>query len=179
MMTKDADGGVGAWDDGRTMMTKDAPEQFVQAFNALAATKGSAVDDVKQESYFQTLGPLPIDSVVEAAQDLQREPGAYLPDAGTWYRRAAEAACLHLVADEGAQALRRAFYRAVGSTPLRHLVRLEASDGPDGQRVVTAIAIQTQPLEDVRPQLEAVLRDVQPGGRLDIVEWDEDDNDPR
>jgi hypothetical protein len=80
-------------------LTRDAPEQFLQAFNALAATKGGLVDDIKQEAFYQTLSDLPISAVVEAAQALQREEGTYLQDAGTWYRRADQIACARLKDD--------------------------------------------------------------------------------
>tara|TARA_R100001086_G_scaffold29159_2_gene13380 strand:+ start:2696 stop:3286 length:591 start_codon:yes stop_codon:yes gene_type:complete len=67
-------------------LTQDAPTDFLQAFNRLASTKGTLIDDTKHESYFETLGPLPIQAVVEAARQLQREDGPYLPAAGTWFR---------------------------------------------------------------------------------------------
>jgi hypothetical protein len=82
-----------------SVLTRDDPKQFLQAFNKLAATKGSVIDDVKQESYFETLGDLPIEAVAEAAQDLQREAGSFLPDAGTWYRMADDIACARLDAE--------------------------------------------------------------------------------
>jgi hypothetical protein len=81
------------------VLTKDAPEAFLQAFNQLAATKGSAIDDIKHESYFTTLGLLPIDSVRAAAEILQREAGPFLPDAGTWYRHADDLAAAQLDTD--------------------------------------------------------------------------------
>jgi len=81
------------------VLTKDAPKEFLQAFNQLAATKGSAIDDLKHESYFTTLGLLPIDSVRAAAEILQREAGPFLPDAGTWYRHADDLAAAQLDAD--------------------------------------------------------------------------------
>ena len=70
------------------LYTEQAPERFVRAFNPLAATKGTPVDDVKQEAYFSVLQGLPIDAVEEAGETLQREPGPFLPDPGTWFTKA-------------------------------------------------------------------------------------------
>tara|TARA_R110000824_G_scaffold282521_3_gene470784 strand:+ start:3986 stop:4585 length:600 start_codon:yes stop_codon:yes gene_type:complete len=79
-------------------LTRDAPDQFIQAFNKLASTKGSSVDDVKYEGYFETLSDLPIESVIEAGKELQKDPSPFLPDAGTWYRRADHLAWAHVEA---------------------------------------------------------------------------------
>lgn len=69
-------------------LTRESPQEFVQAFNRLASTKGTPIDDVKQDGYFETLGELPIRAVQEAARELQREDSPFLPDAGTWFRLA-------------------------------------------------------------------------------------------
>jgi hypothetical protein len=70
------------------LLTHQEPRRFATAFAALASTKGGKTDLLKQESYFQTLGELPIDAVEQAAKDLQREASPFLPDAGTWFTRA-------------------------------------------------------------------------------------------
>tara|TARA_R100000963_G_C4596093_1_gene71477 strand:+ start:88 stop:687 length:600 start_codon:yes stop_codon:yes gene_type:complete len=80
------------------LLTRNAPKQFLQAFNKLASTKGSSVDDVKYEGYFETLSDLPIESVIEAGKELQKDPSPFLPDAGTWYRRADHLAWAHVEA---------------------------------------------------------------------------------
>lgn len=80
-------------------LVSEAPERFLQAFNGLAATKSGMSDDVKQEVYWETLSDLPIQSVEEAARQLRRDPGAFLPDAGRWYRLADEIAVHALTAD--------------------------------------------------------------------------------
>lgn len=82
--------------------TRDAPERFLAAFNALAATKGSQTDDLHHESYFEVLGDLPVEFVEITAHELQRTPGPYLPDAGTWYRLADERACAAITVDRPA-----------------------------------------------------------------------------
>jgi hypothetical protein len=69
-------------------LTADEPKRFLQAFNTLAASKSGETDVVKYEVYFQGLHDLPIESVEQAARTLQKEPGAFLPDSGTWYRLA-------------------------------------------------------------------------------------------
>ena len=69
-------------------LTEDEPKRFLQAFNTLAASKSGETDVVKYEVYFQGLSDLPIEAVEQAARTLQKEPGAFLPDAGTWYRLA-------------------------------------------------------------------------------------------
>jgi len=71
-----------------SIRSKDVPDRFIRCFNFLASTKGGAVDDVKAESYYQTLGPLSIEAVEEAARQLCREPNSFLPSAGEWYQRA-------------------------------------------------------------------------------------------
>lgn len=78
------------------ILTRDQPKQFSQAFNRLASTKGGAVDEIKMEGYFETLGDLPIDSVCTAAGEFQKEATPFLPDAGTWYRRADDLAARQL-----------------------------------------------------------------------------------
>jgi sulfur transfer complex TusBCD TusB component (DsrH family) len=78
------------------ILTRDQPKQFSQAFNRLASTKGGSVDEVKMEGYFETLGDLPIDSVCTAASEFQKEATPFLPDAGTWYRRADDLAARQL-----------------------------------------------------------------------------------
>jgi len=69
-------------------LTADEPKRFLQAFNTLAASKSGETDVVKYEVYFQGLHDLPIEAVEQSARTLQKEPGAFLPDAGTWYRLA-------------------------------------------------------------------------------------------
>jgi hypothetical protein len=85
-------------------LTKDTPERFIQAFNALAATKNVGVDDVKHEAYFDTLGELPIDWVVEAAKQLRESPSSFMPDAGSWYSLADELAFKSWEADTASAA---------------------------------------------------------------------------
>ena len=82
--------------------TRDAPERFLAAFNALAATKGSQTDDLHHESYFEVLGDLPVEFVEITAHELQRTPSPYLPDAGTWYRLADERAAAALTVERPA-----------------------------------------------------------------------------
>ena len=71
-----------------SIRSEDVPDRFIRCFNFLASTKGGAVDDVKAESYYQTLGHLSIEAVEEAARQLCREPNAFLPSAGEWHQRA-------------------------------------------------------------------------------------------
>jgi hypothetical protein len=68
--------------------TEDHPQKFVAAFNQLASTKNTQIDDLKQEAYFRTLSGLPIDAVEHAAKVLAEEASPYMPDAGTWYAKA-------------------------------------------------------------------------------------------
>jgi hypothetical protein len=70
------------------LYTEQAPDRFIRAFSALAATKGTPVDDVKQEAFFSVLKGLPIEAVEESGEALQREPGPFLPDPGTWFTKA-------------------------------------------------------------------------------------------
>ena len=66
----------------------EEPERFLRAFNNLAVSKSGEADELKFESYFEELGPLPIEAVEEAARELKRTPGAFMPDLGTWFRLA-------------------------------------------------------------------------------------------
>jgi hypothetical protein len=69
-------------------LASEAPERFLQAFNNLAVSKSGEHDENEFESYFQELGELPIDSVEQAARELKRTPGPFMPDCGTWFRLA-------------------------------------------------------------------------------------------
>jgi hypothetical protein len=80
----------------------EEPERFLRAFNNLAVSKSGEADELKFESYFEELGPLPIEAVEEAARELKRTPGAFMPDLGTWFRLADNIAAKHL--DSTAQA---------------------------------------------------------------------------
>ena len=80
-------------------LTSDASTRFITAFNFLASTKNTQIDDLKQEGYFKRLSDLPIDAVEEVAYELAKEPSPYLPDAGTWYSRADSLAARQLEHD--------------------------------------------------------------------------------
>jgi hypothetical protein len=71
-----------------SIRTIDVPDRFIRCFNFLASTKGGTVDDVKAESYYQTLGTLSIEAVEEAARRLCQQPTQFLPSAGEWFQQA-------------------------------------------------------------------------------------------
>jgi hypothetical protein len=79
------------------LYASEEPERFLRAFNNLAVSKSGEHDDVEYESYFELLSELPIDSVERAARELKRTPGAFMPDAGTWFRLADNMAAESLV----------------------------------------------------------------------------------
>jgi hypothetical protein len=81
----------------------EEPERFLRAFNNLAVSKSGEADELKFESYFEELGPLPIEAVEEAARELKLIPGAFMPDLGTWFRLADDIAAKHLESSAQAQ----------------------------------------------------------------------------
>jgi hypothetical protein len=86
-------------------LASEAPERFLQAFNNLAVSKSGEHDENEFESYFQELGELPIDSVEQAARELKRTPGPFMPDCGTWFRLADKIAAEALEKDNEVEVL--------------------------------------------------------------------------
>jgi hypothetical protein len=73
-------------------LTRDCRGEWVQCFNRMAVGKSTPVDDKKMLAYWELLETLPFEAVTEAAEELKREPGPFLVDPGTWFRRASHIA---------------------------------------------------------------------------------------
>lgn len=62
---------------------------FLQCFNRLAKSKRAKdIDAADMQIYFDTLSPLPMWAIEEAANELQRTPTFGFPDAATWFQAA-------------------------------------------------------------------------------------------
>ena len=68
--------------------TRDEDDRFHQAYAFLCASKHATFKDTEFEATRMTLGDLPIEAVEEAAKNLAKEPGEWMPSAGDWYRLA-------------------------------------------------------------------------------------------
>lgn len=69
-------------------LTRDHREEWAQCFNRMAVGKSTPIDDKKIKAHWELLESLPLDAVIQAAEELKREPGPFLTDPGTWFRRA-------------------------------------------------------------------------------------------
>ena len=108
------------------LYASEEPERFLRAFNNLAVSKSGEHDEVEYESYFELLGELPIDAVEQAARELKRTPGAFMPDAGTWFRVADNIAAESLVENT--------------NTDIRQLYAPRDAEGDEVERIKVARA---------------------------------------
>ena len=75
--------------DEKWIPIADQPEAFAKVFATLAIAKNQkGVDDVKMKVYFNTLKDLPLHGVQQAADDLAKQPGGWLPSVGDWFEKA-------------------------------------------------------------------------------------------